>query len=242
MKPPLKVSLIISVADAETSINECLDCAFKSSHPFFEIIIINTADSFGESFPGARIIHEEKKGLVNSHHRGFLEAKGDVLAFVDAGSYVSKEWSQKIFDEFSHNEKLVCLSGPSLHQKVPSWKQFLTRLYHYVCIVPIYTVVGYMIDGDNFAIRKSSLVNMGGFDTTIDFHREDADIARRASELGKVKFDMTFVVKKLDYVSKKHGAAKSKLLYGASYISQVITHRSIRKNRQMVSGSTLNKY
>ena len=42
--------------------------------------------------------------------------------------------------------------------------------------------------GGNFAIRKSVLDKMNGFDTRILFHGDDTDIARRAKRFGKVKY------------------------------------------------------
>jgi GT2 family glycosyltransferase len=42
--------------------------------------------------------------------------------------------------------------------------------------------------GGNFAIRRSVLEKIDGFDTTIAFYGEDTDLARRAAKHCTVKF------------------------------------------------------
>lgn len=51
-----------------------------------------------------------------------------------------------------------------------------------------YLIVGYLGVGGNFAIRRTVLDQMHGFDTSILFYGDDTDAARRASLYSKSLF------------------------------------------------------
>lgn len=190
----LKISLVIPAYNEGKYIGDCLDHAIKSSRGrFFEIIVIDNASTDNtkeeaEKRPGVRVVREERKGLTRARERGFVEAKGDILAYNDADTRMPEHWFDAVQDEFKKDPKIAVLSGPYIYHDIPLWQQFLVKVYWYVLAMPIYWVIGYMTVGGNFAIKKTALEKMGGFDTNIEFYGEDTDIARRASKVGKSKF------------------------------------------------------
>lgn len=46
---------------------------------------------------------------------------------------------------------------------------------------------GTIFYGGNFAVRREALAQVGGFDTSIEFDGEDANLGRRLLAIGKVK-------------------------------------------------------
>ena len=82
-----------------------------------------------------------------------------------------------------------------------------------------------MVVGGNFAIRKSVLEKMKGFDTTIEFYGEDTNIARRAHAFGKVKFSLKFPMGTSGRRFGGQGLAKTSLLYMANYVSEAFFHK-----------------
>ncbi len=46
--------------------------------------------------------------------------------------------------------------------------------------------VGAVLYGGNFAVRRSALEAIGGFDTSIEFHGEDTNLGRRLARVGVV--------------------------------------------------------
>ena len=86
---------------------------------------------------------------------------------------------------------------------------------------PLYGIIGYMLVGGNFAIRRDVLEKMGGFDPNIAFYGEDADIARRAKRHGKVLFDPRFVMPTSGRRMKKQGFVKMAGIYFVNFFSIV---------------------
>ena len=83
---------------------------------------------------------------------------------------------------------------------------------------PLYSLIGYIIVGGNFAIRRDVLDKMGGFDRTIEFYGEDADIARRAGKHGKVLFSPSFVMPTSGRRMQSQGFLKMAFLYMINYL------------------------
>ncbi len=71
-------------------------------------------------------------------------------------------WYERIVKEFEDNPKLACLSGPYIYYDIPRFQKFLVWCYWYIFGMPMYFLVGYMITGGNFAIRKEVLKKMNG--------------------------------------------------------------------------------
>jgi GT2 family glycosyltransferase len=95
--------------------------------------------------------------------------------------------------------------------------------------MPVYWLVGYMATGANFAIRKSVLDKMKGFDTSIAFYGEDTNIARRASKHGKVKFKPNFEMHLSGRRLKNQGVTKTGLVYMANFVSEVLFKKPATK-------------
>lgn len=113
-----KISLIIPAYNEEKYVGACLEHAIKNSGgKFFEIIVIDNASTdrtreTAEKFPGVRVVREEKKGITRARQRGFMEAQGDILAFIDADTHMPSGWCEMVLKEFTDNPHFACLSGP----------------------------------------------------------------------------------------------------------------------------------
>lgn len=230
-----KVSLIICAYNEEKYIGECLDLAIKSSGGnFFEILVIDNASTdrtneVAKKRPGVRVVREEKKGLTRARQRGFMEARGDILTFIDSDTHMPEKWLETVIREFKQNPNLAVLSGPYVYYDIPKWQQFLVKLYWYILAMPIYWIVGYMTVGGNFAIKKETLEKMSGFDTTIEFYGEDTNIARRAHEFGKVKFKPNFIMYTSGRRLTGQGVFSTATAYIFSYISEAFFHKTVNK-------------
>ncbi|MEI8249283.1 MAG: glycosyltransferase family A protein [Candidatus Taylorbacteria bacterium] len=231
MNSPLKVSLCIPAYNEEKIIAECLKYVKESGGDFFEILVINNASTdrtaeIAASIPGVRVVYEEKKGLVMARQRAYLEAKGDVLAFVDADTRMPRGWYEKIVAEFTHNPKTVCLSGPYVYYDCPTWHRLLTSWSWTYIAFPVHKLItGFLAVGGNFVISKKCLDQMNGFDTTIAFYSEDTDIARRASKFGKVVFDLSFKMPSSGRRMVGQGFFKTGWLYYINFLSAALLKR-----------------
>ncbi|MDB5204027.1 MAG: dolichyl-phosphate beta-D-mannosyltransferase [Candidatus Taylorbacteria bacterium] len=225
----LKVTLVIPAYNEEKYIGKCLQAVIDSGAKFCEIIVIDNAskDRTGEIARGfmeygVRVVREEKKGLTQARQRGYLEAKGDIIANIDSDALLPKGWYEWVISVFSKRGDVVCVSGPYFYYDISSAKQFFVKyFYWYLCAMPMYFLIGYMVTGSNFAIRRSTLDKMNGFDTSIAFYGEDTNIARRASKFGKVLFSFKHSMPTSGRRFVAHGFCKTGYLYLKNFLSEV---------------------
>ena len=228
----MTISLIIPAYNEEKYLPDCLESVHAHGAGLFEIIVVNNASTDGtvhvaQSFPGVRVVTENAKGLTKARQCGLREAKGDILAYIDADTKMPAGWVEPIERAFAGNERFVCVSGPYIYYDLPFTKKHLVRLWWLILAYPTYLVSRFMVVGGNFAAKKSALLAIGGFDTTISFYGEDTDIARRLHNVGKVKFMPSFFM----YTSARRLAGDGFFMtaarYFANYLSIAILKRPV---------------
>ena len=231
----MKISLVIPAYNEEKYIGSCLEYAIAScGEKLFEIIVIDNAstDKTGEiakSFAGVKVIYEEKKGLTRARERGFRESQGDIIWYIDADTRMPLGWYDTVVKEFSKDKNLACLTGPHVYFDIPKWQQIIVKLFWYFPATILYWMVGYMVIGVNFAIRRDVLVSMNGFDTTIEFYGEDTNIARRAHEFGKVKFMPSFGMPTSGRRLSNLGLWRTFAVYTSNHLSEIFIRKPITK-------------
>jgi len=85
--------------------------------------------------------------------------------------------------------------------------------------------IGTVFYGGNFAVRRDALDQIGGFDTSIEFHGEDTNLGRRLFALGKVGLfhDCYLHTSARRYVAMGKGAVFR--LYVRNFTSELLHHR-----------------
>ncbi len=231
----MKISLVIPAHNEAKYIVRCLGSVIAARlENLHEIIVVDNASSDNTaavalSFPGVRVVREEKKGLTRARQTGFENATGDIIAYVDADTEMPPEWFQTVVQEFSKNGKLVCLSGPYRYYDISRVRKIAVPLFWLLMAFPSYLFIGYMVVGGNFAARRKSLQAIGGFDTSISFYGEDTDIARRLHAVGKVKFKPSFFIRTSGRRFSGQGFLKTGIIYVGNFISEVIFHHPITR-------------
>lgn len=189
-----KISLVIPAYNEEKYLGACLESVRKNGIGLFEIIVVNNASSDGteaiaRTFPNVRVIQEPSKGLTKARQRGLEEARGDIIAYIDADTRMPSGWVETVTRAFEEDPRVVSVSGPYIYFDLsPSWRAPVRIYWLFASFT--YLLTGYMVVGGNFAARRSALEAIGGFDRSISFYGEDTDIARRLHRVGRVKFTM----------------------------------------------------
>ncbi len=61
-----------------------------------------------------------------------------------------------------------------------AWDNFWTRAFYRTYVILRFIArTGSMLQGGNFVVTREALEKIGGYDTSIAFYGEDADVARR---------------------------------------------------------------
>ncbi|MBI2958619.1 MAG: glycosyltransferase [Chloroflexi bacterium] len=192
------LSVVVPAYNEGQLLNRTLESLLGQSYKDFELIVVdnnssdNTAD-VARSF-GAIVIREERQGVSHARQRGFMEARGQVIATTDADTVVPAGWLARIAHEFKKNDDLAAFgglytlySGPITarlaiaYLSLPAWKmdRFFCR--------------GWSLPGANLAVRSSTFRKIGGFNTRLKLC-EDVDLSHRLKALGRVVLDPKFLV------------------------------------------------
>jgi glycosyltransferase involved in cell wall biosynthesis len=220
------ISLIIPAYNEEAYLPACLDAVMQNvAGKALEIIVVdnNSTDRTKEvieRYPEVTYLFEPRKGITRARQCGFVKASGDILAYVDADTRPPSGWVEQIWEQYRAQPDLACLSGPYSFYDLSGIRNALSAGW-FIAARPLYAVIGYIIVGGNFAIRRDVLEKMGGFDSSIEFYGEDVDIAKRAGKQGKVIFSPRFVMPTSGRRMKKQGFLKIAAIYFLNYFSVV---------------------
>jgi len=227
----LKLSFVIPAYNEELYLGKCLDSMVREiarTRRDAEIIVVNNASTdrtgaIAASYPSVIVVDEPRKGIVRARDAGYRAAKGDLIANIDADNMLPQGWLDKVFEEFSRNERLVALSGPLVYYDLSWLHRLQTKSFYllgYVTYLLNHFVLkkGGMLQGGNFIVRRSALEAIGGFNTDIDFYGEDTDIARRMQEAGRIKFTFRLPMYSSGRRVAKEGLVTTGMRYAVNYI------------------------
>lgn len=239
----VEISFVIPAYNEEHRIAECLHSVEKElarTPCAAEVIVVNNASSdrtaeIARTFAGVRVIDEPKKGLVQARHAGFIASSGELVANIDADTILPEGWLAKVLKEFRKDPKLVALSGPYIYYDVPSWKSKLVRMWYFPGwlfdhIVQPLTHRATMLQGGNFIVRRDAWEKAGGFDTSISFYGEDADVARRISKYGRVLWTWRLPMYTSGRRLTGEGLVRTAINYGRGLFSTHLTGRPSSQN------------
>lgn len=158
-----KVSLVITVKDEKVTLT-------KQTRIPDEVIIIDA--------------RQNNKILNRSQGRnlGVKKAKGDIIAFTDAGCIPDKNWLAELVKPFT-DKNVQVVSG---YYRGNPKNIFEACLVPYVLVMPDKVPEQFFPSTRSMAIRKSLFVKTGGFNEAVD-PGEDFEYANRLDKLG-IKF------------------------------------------------------
>ncbi len=234
----MKLSFVIPAYNEEAFLGKCLESILaevgRSSYNT-EIIVVDNGSTDGTRavaarYPSVHLVEEQRKGIVWARQAGYLAATGELIANIDADNILPKGWINRVFEEFSRNEKLVVLSGPLVYYDVSWLRRVQTKLFYslgYLTYLLNHFVIrkGGMVQGGNFVVRASALMEIGGYDTRIDFYGEDTDIARRMQGAGRIKFTFRLPIYSSGRRMIEEGFFATGLRYALNYIWILVLNR-----------------
>ena len=232
----MKISVIVCAHNETLYISACLHSVLAQSRVPDELLVINNASTdetgaVAASIPGVRVVDEPRKGLVVARETGRRQAAGDILIYLDADCRAPLTWIERVERHFNADPALIALSAPYRFYDWDWWGRALIRAYDFTLapatqlLVKHVLRIGTIFYGGNFAVRREALEQIGGFDTSIEFHGEDTNVGRRLFAIGKVGLfhDCFLYTSARRYVAMGKGAVFR--LYVRNFVSEVLHHR-----------------
>lgn len=231
----MKISIIVPAYNEEQYIKDCLLSIKKyNTEDICEVIVVDNGSTDAtlrlvQQFSFVTIVSEPKKGASHARQAGLMHARGDLVAFLDADSQISKDWIQTAINEFYNNKNLVALSGPCVYYDLKSWYSVFISIYFNILLTPLSKITNSVVLGGNLVVKKDAIINIGGFDTTIAFYGDDTNIARRLQKVGQVIFKRKFFIYTSARRLKQGGIVKTGFIYALNFFSEKFFHTQITK-------------
>ncbi len=230
----MTISVVIPAYNEERYIGECIESILEHApEELVEIIVVCNActDRTAEvaaRYPRTNVVHEMRKGTGYARQKGFEEARGDVLAYLDADSRVHARWFPVLRKTFRDHPGSIALTGPAFYHDLPSWQgRAINVLWWNSLAYPLAYCRFNILIGGNFAVRRSALQSIGGFDTTIPFFGDDTNLACRLGQVGRIRFVPSFFNYSSARRLQQEGLLRTGAAYAMNYVSQTVSGRSV---------------
>ncbi len=183
------ISIVIPAYNEEHNIARCLDSILASDYPKnkLELLVIDDGSKdntlkIAKKYEkkGVKVFHKKNSGKANSLNYGIKRAKGEILATLDADSYILPDTIRKMLPHF--NEEAVVAVTSAVKTEPP--KNFIQELQK---VEYIYTLFSrrllcfidavHVTPGPFSMFRKWIFDEIGGFDPNNIL--EDQEIAMR---------------------------------------------------------------
>ena len=188
------VSVVIPAYNEEIFLSLCLESIKKQDYAAeYEVIVVDNASTDNTAKiardRGAKVVYESKRSPACARQKGAEVATGEIIAFIDADTQAPPCWLSTIVSRFVREPEMVVISGPYAYcdagriARLASYGNFIS-----IIIDQIFRKVlnkGSAIWGCNFAVRRSALLEVGGFDTSIRFYGEEYELSLRLKKAGK---------------------------------------------------------
>jgi glycosyltransferase involved in cell wall biosynthesis len=199
MRKNPKISVVIPAFNEEKFLPKCLESLKNQDFKNFEVIVVdnNSTDKTAQITKefGSILLSEKKQGVAFARQKGFLKARGKIIASTDADTILPQNWLSRIFEEFKKDKNLVAFGGSCIFCSGPLSAKLAARyLLSLLLLLDKKFFGGWSLMGCNFALRKGAFLKIGGFNTNLKLN-EDIEISYRLRKIGKVILDPNFKVK-----------------------------------------------
>lgn len=250
------LSVIVCTYNRVSLLKKCLSSIKKqtASVKNYEVVVVDNSstDSTKEMFKeyaknrtNIRIVTEKNVGRSNARNRGWQEAKGKYVAYVDDDAIVKSDWLEKIIAFINKYPKIKVFGGPydrySIKQ-IPAW---LPEKYFTLDLggkLKKLNLKNEWLSGSNMIFNRSIFNKYGGFNTNFGgvgekiFYGEETEFFTRLKKKKEpVYYVPTIRIKHLVTGKKLHLLWLLRNDYAHSFSNSLIIKRNSNFLRGIVS-------
>lgn len=186
-----EISVVVPTFNRQRELHRLLESLWQQtlSRSRFEVIVANDGSTDGtvelvrqlQTRPwNLQLLQLINRGPAAARNSGAQVARGVYIAFTDDDCVASPDWLLQILEEFQRTGS-VALQGRTTTDRLAR-----TPLTHQVEVLSYWPAA---LPTCNAAYRKDVFDRVGGFDVGFRFpHNEDADLAWRVEEMGRIVF------------------------------------------------------
>jgi GT2 family glycosyltransferase len=183
------VSVVVCAYNAAGTIDDCLTSLHRLDYPHVDVIVVDdgsTDDTAARAaaYSFVQLIRVPNGGLSAARNVGLHAARGDVVAYVDADVRVDSLWLTHLVQPFVISSA-VAAGGPNVAPLDDGWfAQCVARAPGAPNHVMIDDRIAEHIPGCNLAVRRTALLEIGGFDPIFVRAGDDVDVCWRLQSRG----------------------------------------------------------
>jgi len=189
------ISVVIPAYNEENYLLSCLESIKKQDYAGeYEVIVVDNASTDNTAKIalnwGAKVVDESKRSPACARQKGAEVATGEIIAFIDADTQAPAYWLSTFVSRFVREPETVSITGPYAYCDAGKFTKITSYASNFFSIITdqLFRKVlnkGGAIWGCNFAVRRSALLEVGGFDTSIKFYGEEYEFSLRLKRAGK---------------------------------------------------------
>jgi cellulose synthase/poly-beta-1,6-N-acetylglucosamine synthase-like glycosyltransferase len=228
------VSFVIPARNEEENIEKCMLAILNLDYAKdrYEVIVADggSEDRTAEvaRARGAIVIKNAKIIQSAARNLGAMNAKGELIAFIDADIILEREWLKKAIIHFRDPDVAAVGNFPGIAEE-SNWLEKAWFFYVQNRHSSNSAISVEWLASANVIFRKAIFNKIGGFDETIRY-TEDVDISFRARRSGyKIILDPGLESTHLQYEVSLRGFIKRQLAGGRT-ILHLIKNYGIRRN------------
>lgn len=128
-------SIIIPCRNSVATVGACVRTALAQTLCPLEVLVVDDASSDGSPevaiAAGARVIRlEQRHNAGGARNRGIEEARGNVLAFLDADVEIARDWLAIVKDVLGSDSSIVAVGGRIFNGQPNVWAELDLFLNH----------------------------------------------------------------------------------------------------------------
>ena len=179
-----RVSVVVCSYQGSRRIGECLEGIGRLEYPNFETIVVDDGSTdftaeVADRYRDVHVITTEHRGLSHARNVGMEAATGEIIAYIDDDAYPDPHWLDYLVHTFESSDH-AAVGGPNIApQNIGLFAQCVAKSPGNPTHVLLSDEQAEHIPGCNMAFRRSSLVEIGGFDENFVTAGDDVDICWR---------------------------------------------------------------
>lgn len=171
------ITVVVPSLNDASFLANCLDALARQTRPADEIVVVDNGSSDDTravaEARGARVVDEPVRGIWPATARGFDEARGEILARLDADSVPAPDWLAEVERRMLAPDRPTIVTGGGVFYGGNAGLRWIAR---YIYIGGYFTVIGAVLGhspvfGSNYALRADAWAVLREV-----VHRDRADV------------------------------------------------------------------
>jgi len=184
-----KVSVVVCSFNGAATLEDCLRSLLRLEYPRYEVILVDDGSTDGTTkiaakFPAVRYLRQENLGLSVARNAGALAASGEVVAYTDADCVADPLWLTYLVTAM-RERGVDAIGGPNVPPPSDGWvARCVAASPGGPSHVMLDDVLAEHVPGCNMALRRDTLLALGGFDARFRQAGDDVDVCWRFLDAG----------------------------------------------------------